>query len=92
MFWGLRLLTTHSLKRLYYSFTQEAFIGCLLGARTRLGTGDPAVRGADEVPVLGRSQIMHSRKNEQENSSDTGNEALEGSCAEGEREVRPLRR
>lgn len=39
MFWGLRLLTTHSLKRLYYSFTQEAFIGHLLCAKTMLGTG-----------------------------------------------------
>lgn len=37
----------------------------------------------DEVPVLGRSQKIHSRKNEQENSSDTGNEELNGSCAGG---------
>lgn len=38
-----RLLTTHSLKRLYYSFTQETFIGHLLCAKTMLGTGDTAV-------------------------------------------------
>lgn len=84
---GLRLLITHPTKDFIALFTQETIAGHLLCVQTMLNAGDTGMRGTDELPVLGRSQKIR-RKNEQENASDTGNEEGNGSCARGCRAVR----